>query len=124
LKGEKSMDQLTNLFKVLSDGTRLRVVLLLYLEELCVCELVGVLDMSQPKISKSLSKLRDLNLVQDERKEKFVFYRLKRDNEILNGIIEGILENIHEYPQLQQDMDRLSEKEKYLDQCNPLSILE
>ena len=118
------MDQLTNLFKVLSDGTRLRVVALLYREELCVCELVGVLDMSQPKISKSLSKLRDLNLVQDERKEKFVFYSLKRDNEILNGIIEGILGNIHDYPQIQQDMERLSEKEKYLDKCNPLSILE
>ena len=118
------MDQLTNIFKVLSDGTRLRVVTLLYMEELCVCELVGVLDVPQPKISKSLSKLRDLNLVQDERKEKFVFHRLKRDNEILNGIIEGIMKNTHEYPQLQEDIGRLSEKEKYLDQCNPLSILE
>ncbi|MGM0397195.1 MAG: ArsR/SmtB family transcription factor [Bacillota bacterium] len=118
------MDQLTNIFKVLSDQTRLRVVVMLYKEELCVCELVGVLDVSQPKISKSLSKLRDLNLVEDDRKEKFVFYKLKKDNLMLNKIIEQILENKDEYPQLAEDMERLAEKEKYLDQCNPVSILE
>lgn len=117
------MDQLINIFKVLSDQTRLRVVMLLYKEELCVCELVGVLDESQPKISKSLSKLRDLRLVEDERKEKFVFYRLKRDNPVLNNILEQILVDIDEYPQLAEDIRRLSEKEKYLDQCNTLYIL-
>ncbi|WP_422484994.1 ArsR/SmtB family transcription factor [Gudongella sp. DL1XJH-153] len=117
------MDQLTNIFKVLSDQTRLRAVVLLYKEELCVCELEGVLELSQPKISKSLSKLRDLNLVEDERKEKFVFYTLKKDNQILNRIIQGILENLEEYPQIQEDIDRLGEKEKYLNKCNPLSIL-
>ena len=113
-----------NLFKVLSDQTRLRVIVLLHKEELCVCELVGVLDESQPKISKSLAKLRDLNLVEDERKEKFVFYKLKKDNELLNDIINKILESIQEHPQLERDINRLVEKEKYLNQCNPVSALE
>lgn len=118
------MDKLINLFKVLSDQTRLRLIVLLHKEELCVCELVGVLDESQPKISKSLAKLRDLNLVEDERIERFVFYKLKKDNENLNTILDKIMENIHQYPQLEIDIDRLIEKEKYLEQCIPESVLE
>ena len=81
------MNQLTNIFKILSDETRLRILLLLYNEELCVCELSGILNVPQPKISKNLSKLRDMNLVTDIRKEKFVFYSLKTENKILLKLI-------------------------------------
>jgi Predicted transcriptional regulators len=64
------MNKLINIFKILSDETRLRIIILLAQEELCVCQISGVLNVSQPKVSKSLSRLRDLNLVIDERKEK------------------------------------------------------
>ena len=67
------MSQLINLFKLLSDESRLRIIMMLYHQELCVCQLTGILEISQPTISKNLSKLRDLNLVKDTRKEKFVF---------------------------------------------------
>ncbi len=67
---------LTAIFKLLSDETRMRVITLIYQEELCVCELCGILDQPQPKVSKVLAKLRDMNLVTDERKEN-CFYRLK-----------------------------------------------
>ena len=76
------MNQLTNIFKILSDETRLRIIILLYQEELCVCELSGILDVPQPKISKNLAKFRDMNLVVDERKDKFVFYSLKDENKV------------------------------------------
>ena len=66
------MNQLINLFKLLSDESRLRIIMMLYHQELCVCQLTGILELSQPTISKNLSKLRDLNLVKDTRKEKFV----------------------------------------------------
>jgi len=117
------LDKLVSIFKVLSDQTRLRILVLLYQESLCVCEFTGVLDSTQPKVSKGLSKLRDLNLVVDERKEKFVFYSLNKENKTLLKILEDILSNIDEYPQLKIDQKRLSHKEEYLDQCNPLSVL-
>jgi len=63
------MNQLINIFKILSDETRLRIIMLLAQEDLCVCEMTGVLDVSQPKVSKCLSKLRDMNLVIDDRRE-------------------------------------------------------
>ncbi|MGI1659089.1 MAG: ArsR/SmtB family transcription factor [Desulfitobacterium sp.] len=111
------MTALTNIFKILSDETRLRIIILLYQEELCVCELSGVLDLPQPKISRSLSKLRDTNLVLDERKEKFVFYSLKMENQLLNIILRSILENLQSYPQLITDQNRLEDKELYLNAC-------
>jgi len=111
------MNQITNVFKILSDETRLRIIILLAQQELCVCELSGILDVSQPKVSKNLSKLRDMNIVIDERKEKFVFYRLKTDNVVLVSTVKNIIENMDEYQQLIIDKSRLGDKEKYLNQC-------
>ena len=71
------MENLTTLFKILSDQTRLRIILLLSQKEFCVCQLCDILEQDQPKISKNLSKLRDLDLVTTERREKFIFYRLE-----------------------------------------------
>src|SRR5665647_2313830 len=112
------MNQLTSIFKILSDETRVRIIILLYQEELCVCELSGILDAPQSRISKNLSKLRDLNLVVDERKEKFVFYKLKKENKVLINIINNIMNDFDAYPQLIIDQNRLKDKEKYLNQCN------
>ena len=107
------MNDLINIFKTLSDETRLRIVMLLHFDELCVCEIGGILDIPQPTISKGLSKLRDLNLVIDTRKEKFVYYRLREDNEILQNIISDIASHLDQYPRLQKDYEDISTKWKY-----------
>jgi len=111
------MNGLTDIFKILSDETRLRIIMLLYQEELCVCEISGILNVPQPRISKNLSKLRDLNLVIDERKEKFVFYSLKKENKVLITTLKNIAGNVDAYPQLVIDKERIREKDKYLCQC-------
>ncbi|EPJ8149763.1 metalloregulator ArsR/SmtB family transcription factor, partial [Citrobacter freundii] len=65
------------LFKNLSDETRLKIVLLLRASgELCVCELCGTLEESQPKISRHLSMLRESGLLIDRREGKWIHYRL------------------------------------------------
>lgn len=111
------MNQLTNVFKVFSDETRLRIIILLAQEELCVCQLSGILDISQPKISKHLSKLRDMGFAIDKRKERFVFYRLETENQFLTNITNDILKNLNEFPQLIVDQNGLTDKDKYLNQC-------
>ncbi len=111
------MNQLLNTFKMLSDETRLRMLVLLYHEELCVCQLGGILDIPQPRISQNLSKMKDLNLVSDERKDKYVFYSLKKNNKILMEILENIVSNIDKYPKLETDRGGLRDKETYLSQC-------
>ncbi|AWL54865.1 TPA: metalloregulator ArsR/SmtB family transcription factor [Citrobacter freundii] len=65
------------LFKNLSDHTRLNIVLLLReVGELCVCDLCTALDQSQPKISRHLAMLRESGLLLDRKQGKWVHYRL------------------------------------------------
>ena len=111
------MTQLTNIYKLLSDETRLRMMLLLYQEELCVCQLAGIIDVPQPRISKHLSKLRDLNLVKDERKDKFVYYTLGKDHPTLVLNFDNILDNIADYPEV------LLDQKKILTKCNYINTL-
>lgn len=116
------MDKLTDFFKLLSDETRLRILILLYHKELCVCEMCGIMEESQPKISKHLAKLRDMGLVRDERKEQFIFYYLKAEDEMFKEIIHKIVENIESYAVLKNDVERSSDAEKYLETCKTKAI--
>lgn len=111
------MDRLINFFKVLSDDTRLRIIILLYHSELCVCQICGVTDISQPNVSKHLAKLRDMGFVRDERQGQFIYYYLSLEEPLFNEIIEKIVKDIEEYPILKSDIGKLNNIESYLDTC-------
>ncbi len=65
------------LFRLLSDLTRLRVIMLLQQAgELCVCELTHTLDLSQPKISRHLAHLREGGLLLSRRDGLWMYYRI------------------------------------------------
>jgi ArsR family transcriptional regulator len=65
------------LFRMLSDGTRLRALMLLAAEgELCVCEFTYALGLSQPKISRHLAQLREGGLLQTRRNGQWMYYRI------------------------------------------------
>ena len=84
------MDDLLNFFNILSDKTRLRILLLLLENELCVCELMGALDMSQPRISQQLSILKQSKLVKDRRNGKWIYYKVDEsvDVEFIKKVFE------------------------------------
>ncbi len=64
-------------FQALADETRLRCLVLLQQSgELCVCELTYALNLSQPKISRHLAHLKSAGMVQDKRKNVWIFYTL------------------------------------------------
>ncbi|WP_320818836.1 metalloregulator ArsR/SmtB family transcription factor [Thalassolituus sp.] len=63
--------------KALADDTRLCVLLLLLERgELCVCDLMDVLMLSQPKVSRHLAMLRSVGLVSNERRGQWIYYQL------------------------------------------------
>ncbi|MGB7803809.1 metalloregulator ArsR/SmtB family transcription factor [Buttiauxella sp.] len=65
------------LFKTLSDETRLSIVMLLRESgELCVCDICAATRESQPKVSRHMAILRESGLVSDRREGKWVHYRL------------------------------------------------
>jgi len=114
------MQTLTSIYKLLSDETRLRLLILLYQEPLCVCELVGILNVPQPRISKNLAKFRDLGLVTDERRDKYVYYTLKKDHLMLMHHLSFILDHLESYPDFKEDILNLKDKSKYLTTCQPV----
>ncbi len=111
------MEKLLNIFKVMSDETRIRILVMLHHKKLCVCELCGVLEESQPKISKHLAKLRDMGYVKDERQEQFIFYYLSNEDKVLKTILEDIVTNIENYPTLTKDLKQLETAEKFIETC-------
>jgi ArsR family transcriptional regulator len=70
------IQRLEECYKALADKTRLRILALLRTEELCVCELVDILQMSQPAISQHLRKLKTAKLVKERRKGQWMFYSI------------------------------------------------
>jgi ArsR family transcriptional regulator len=70
------MDELINVFKALSDETRLRIIKLLERGELCVCDITAALDLVQPKVSFHLSTLKEAGLIKDRRQGKWTHYSL------------------------------------------------
>jgi ArsR family transcriptional regulator len=71
---------LVNFYKALSDVTRLQCLLLIEQEqELCVCELMAALDLSQPKISRHLAQLRRLGILIDRKQKQWVYYSVNKE---------------------------------------------
>jgi ArsR family transcriptional regulator len=84
--------QLAETFKALSDPTRIRIVSLLSVSELCVCDLAAALGMSQSAVSHQLRTLRDLRLVRWRRKGRQIFYTL--DDEHVADLFRRGLEHV------------------------------
>ena len=105
------MEKLLTLFKATSDETRLRLLVALSHRDLCVCEMTELLGESQPKISKHLSKLRDLHLVLTKRQDKYMVYTLNKDHQALVDVIILVQQHILKDSPLWQDQQHLTTPE-------------
>lgn len=77
---EGEAQRLARIFKVLGDPTRIKIIQLLALEEVCVCDLANLINMSQSAVSHQLRLLRSERLVKYRRVGKIVFYSLDDDH--------------------------------------------
>lgn len=68
--------KLDSLFKAFADPTRLRILNVLAAGELCVCDIVDLLGLPQPTVSRHLAALRHARLVDVVREQQFAHYRL------------------------------------------------
>jgi len=73
---------LSELFKALADETRIKILYLLSQQELCVCDLAFLMEMSMPAVSHHLRLLKALRLARSRKDGKLVFYSLE-DNHVL-----------------------------------------
>ncbi len=77
---EDTLYELSELFKVFGDSTRIRILYVLYEAEVCVCDLAEVLHMSQSAVSHQLKNLKSARLIKSRRVGKQVFYSLSDDH--------------------------------------------
>ena len=94
-------------FKLLSDSTRLRLLMLVDREELSVAELAAITQLAQPRVSTHLAKLKEAGLVKDRREGVFVYYRMARKiaDSSLAALWKLLRTNTSD-PLIQQDADR------------------
>ena len=91
---EDIIAQLADVFKVLGDPTRIKIIHALANQELCVCDISELLKMSQSAISHQLRKLREFKLVKYRKEGRVVYYSLD-DDHILQLFSQG-LEHVRE----------------------------
>lgn len=91
---ETKLYDLSELFKVFGDSTRIRILFVLFESEVCVCDLAEALNMTQSAISHQLRILKQNKLVKNRREGKSIFYSLADDH--VRTIIAMGLEHIEE----------------------------
>ncbi len=94
LPDEGTLLRLSDLFKVFGDSTRIRILYVLFEEEVCVCDIAQLLGMTQSAVSHQLRILRNARLIKARREGKTVFYSLA-DEHVRTLLSQG-MEHISE----------------------------
>ncbi len=79
-------NKVSNFFKIVGDDTRLKILYALDNNEMCVCDIANLLNMTKSSISHQLKLLKDNGLVKSRKCGKEVYYRL--DDEHVSNVVE------------------------------------
>jgi len=97
--------------RALSDQNRVRTLLALKNRELCVCQIIELLELAPSTVSKHMSILANARLVEGRQDGRWRYYRLAGDNapdEVLE-VIAWTFRSLSNSPQIQQDTERLND---------------
>jgi ArsR family transcriptional regulator len=101
------MRTIEKLFKALADRNRLRILKMLELRPLCVCEITDVLGIAQSSVSRHLGILREAGLVDDKKEGQWMIYSLARStDDATRSIIAGIKRWLSDDPQVKGDRQK------------------
>ena len=90
LMDDRSLMRLVDFYKLFSDMSRLKILYLLSMEEMCVCDISATLGMNQSTVSHQLKTLRNSRLIRYRREGKVVYYSLD-DEHIGKVLLQGML---------------------------------
>jgi ArsR family transcriptional regulator len=108
MRAEMDLQHASQHFRLLSDSTRLRLLMLVDREELSVAELSAITQLAQPRVSTHLAKLKEAGLVSDRREGVSVYYRMAAN--IADGSLGELWELLRKNtsdPLIQQDLERI-----------------
>jgi len=100
------MKNIADILKALSDETRLRIINLLYVKELCVCDIVETLNITQTKASRHLQYLKNAGLVKDRKHAQWTYYSMIENKDIM--FLDNLVrENMSALEPFKSDLDNL-----------------
>ncbi|HJP17433.1 MAG TPA: metalloregulator ArsR/SmtB family transcription factor [Nitrospinota bacterium] len=104
----------TNLtFKAFADETRMRMLHILTAGELCVCDIMSILNLPQSKVSRHLAYLRKCGFVKVRKNGLWVFYSLKKPrNKIQESMLSCVKSCFNTVPTLKRDLNKAKETVK------------
>ena len=91
------MEKFTNIFRALSDKTRIRILYLLLnvKKELCICEIMDSLKLAQYNVSKHIRELKLVGIVKERKEGRFVFYSIIKPK---TGFVRNLLKTVKSIP--------------------------
>ncbi len=103
------MNELTAVFQSLEEETRLRILaLLMEAGELCVCDLIAILQLPQSTISRHLAHLRNAGWLQDRREGVWIYYSIVRQpGPLLQSLLPTIRYFLQQQEIVKQDLESL-----------------
>lgn len=108
---QQQLNHMEALFKALADDTRLRILGLLLVGEICVCDIHETLKISQPKASRHLAYLRRTGLVETRREGLWIHYRLGTPSDpVLAAISDAVRHALTHIDTVNRDAVRLQRK--------------
>lgn len=100
-----------NLTKALADETRVRTLLALRHQELCVCQITGLFGLAVSTVSKHLSILYQAGLVESRKEGRWIYYRLPGDQAptAVRAALDWIEKSVATSPRIADDLRRLKQ---------------
>lgn len=98
-------------FKALGDENRIRILNLLIKEELCVCEIETILNITQSNASRHLNKLKSANIISSSKKAQWVHYQISEEFKSRHDLLLDYLKN--ELSKIQQCLEDIQRLERY-----------
>lgn len=106
---ESTMQSVLTLMQALSDANRLRTLIALQPGELCVCQIIALLNLAPSTVSKHLSILKTARLVDCRKQGRWRYYRLAREypSPAAGGILDLLFRELDRANQIHEDRQRL-----------------
>lgn len=103
------MSDFLNVTRALGDENRIRILLALREQDLCVCQVTAFLDLAPSTTSKHLSVLRQARLIESRKRGKWVYYHLASDSAspLVKSALAWVVENLKDKPDILNDRERM-----------------
>lgn len=113
------MNKLVKILKSLSDETRLRILNMLFERECCVCEMIQVLGISQPRVSHHLSTMYNAGLLTLRHQGLFSLYSIDWDNldECAGELVKAVHKGLETNKVAEADLKKLTTVQRILPEC-------